>query len=192
MTRRQRTRRRMLWAGVLLGLVLLLATVSALRVGLWARDWFATAGHRTRPKTRIRKEKTMHLKTTLGVLAAAGALLAAAPAAADPWGADAARESNVTAMLDARERSLDVKQEAQLGARSPGWFERVAAAHSVRQPFVDDRFRLGAASTSTPSSSTTDKESEWPQIGLGVVLGVVFVAALGLAAWASSRRPYAH
>lgn len=41
MTRRQRLRRRLLWAGVLLGLILLLATVSALRVALWTRDLLA-------------------------------------------------------------------------------------------------------------------------------------------------------
>ena len=38
MTRRRRMRRRLLWAGVLLGLVLLLATVSVMRVALWTRD----------------------------------------------------------------------------------------------------------------------------------------------------------
>jgi hypothetical protein len=37
MTRRPRLRRRLLWAGVLFGLVLLLAVVSAMRVALWAR-----------------------------------------------------------------------------------------------------------------------------------------------------------
>jgi uncharacterized membrane protein len=36
MTWRRRLRRRLLWAGVLLGLVVLLATVSVVRVGLWA------------------------------------------------------------------------------------------------------------------------------------------------------------
>jgi hypothetical protein len=37
MTWRRRLRRRLLWAGVLFGLVLLLATVSVLRVALWTR-----------------------------------------------------------------------------------------------------------------------------------------------------------
>jgi hypothetical protein len=41
MTRRRRLRRRLLWAGVLVGLVLLLATVSAMRVALWTRDVLA-------------------------------------------------------------------------------------------------------------------------------------------------------
>jgi len=38
MTRRQQLRRRLLWAGLLLGLLLLFATVEALRVGLAAVD----------------------------------------------------------------------------------------------------------------------------------------------------------
>jgi len=38
MTRRRRLRRRLIWAGALLGLVLLLATVSVLRVAVWTRD----------------------------------------------------------------------------------------------------------------------------------------------------------
>lgn len=38
MTGRRRARRRLLWGGVLLGLVLLVAAVSVLRAGLWARD----------------------------------------------------------------------------------------------------------------------------------------------------------
>jgi hypothetical protein len=38
MTWRRRQRRRLIWAGALLGLVLLLATVSVLRVAVWTRD----------------------------------------------------------------------------------------------------------------------------------------------------------
>jgi hypothetical protein len=38
MTRRRRMQRRLLWLGVLLGLALLLAAVTALRLGVWACD----------------------------------------------------------------------------------------------------------------------------------------------------------
>jgi hypothetical protein len=38
MTWRTRQRRRLLWAGVLLGLVLVLLATSVLRAGLWAKD----------------------------------------------------------------------------------------------------------------------------------------------------------
>jgi hypothetical protein len=37
MRRRRRLRRRFLWAGLLMGIVLLYLTVSILRAGLWAR-----------------------------------------------------------------------------------------------------------------------------------------------------------
>jgi len=43
MSRRRRLRRRLLWAGVLAGLVLLLATVSVLRIALWSRAVLAPA-----------------------------------------------------------------------------------------------------------------------------------------------------
>jgi hypothetical protein len=38
MSRRRRLRRRLLWTGVLTGLLVLLAAVSALRAVVWARD----------------------------------------------------------------------------------------------------------------------------------------------------------
>jgi hypothetical protein len=38
MTWRRRQRRRLIWAGALFGLVLLLATVSVLRAAVWTRD----------------------------------------------------------------------------------------------------------------------------------------------------------
>jgi hypothetical protein len=38
MSWRRLLRRRLLWAGVLLGLVLLIATVSVMRAALWTRD----------------------------------------------------------------------------------------------------------------------------------------------------------
>jgi hypothetical protein len=46
MNRRRRLRRRLLWAGVLLGLVLLLATVSVMRVALWTRSAVGVGVHR--------------------------------------------------------------------------------------------------------------------------------------------------
>ena len=46
MTRRRRLRRRLLWAGVLLGLVLLLATVSVMRVMVWMHNASRTRGRR--------------------------------------------------------------------------------------------------------------------------------------------------
>jgi hypothetical protein len=47
MTRRRRLRRRLLWAGVLVGLLLVLAAVSVLRAMIWMRDEIISGGGRT-------------------------------------------------------------------------------------------------------------------------------------------------
>ena len=62
MTRSRRLRRRLLWTGVLLGLVLLLGTVSVLRAGAWV-------GRHVSNLTPIRKEKAMKARTALVVVA---------------------------------------------------------------------------------------------------------------------------
>ncbi len=52
MTWRRRQRRRLIWAGALLGLVLLLATVSVARAALWTRDLLAPNTHHWRGASR--------------------------------------------------------------------------------------------------------------------------------------------
>ena len=79
MTWRRRLRRRLLWAGVLLGLVLLLVAVSALRVCAWGRDLLTDNASRTR-RALERREGTMTRTLTL-VVGIALAALAIAPMA---------------------------------------------------------------------------------------------------------------
>ncbi len=50
MSWRKRQRRRLLWAGALLGLALLVAATSAVRFGLWARD---ALGRAVPPRRRL-------------------------------------------------------------------------------------------------------------------------------------------
>jgi hypothetical protein len=64
MTRRRRLGRRLLWAGVLLGLVLLLAVVSVLRASGWVGRHLSNVGS-------IRKEKAMKARTALVVVVVA-------------------------------------------------------------------------------------------------------------------------
>jgi hypothetical protein len=172
MTRRRRVRRRLLWAGVLLSLALLLATLSVLRVALWT-------GQRTASLERpTRKENAMFGRTSFAIVAALGALLVAAPASAESWGADRNDDGAVTSMLDAHERSFDLKQVAN---PAPGWFERLAAAHSLREPVVDDRFRIDPANTAAPVAVSGSSEIEWPRIGVGLALGLLLGLGLMLA-----------
>lgn len=86
-----------------------------------------------------------------------------------------------TSAIDAREQALAAKLEAQLASSpSPDWFERVVAAHQPpRDPVVDDRFRIDPAGVpSTVTASSSDRSVQWPELGIGFLIGVAM--ALGL------------
>jgi hypothetical protein len=93
MSRRRRLRRRLLWAGVLLGLVLLAAVGSTVRGWFWARDVIVAGMRPHRPSLRGRangrKGESMYGKFSITAVLAALAVALAAPAAwADSWAAD--------------------------------------------------------------------------------------------------------
>jgi hypothetical protein len=74
MTRRRRLRRRLFWAGVLVGVVLLYATVSVLRVWVWSRDAARSIfdnGGRATTNTGGKLNRTITLVTGLVVAALA-------------------------------------------------------------------------------------------------------------------------
>lgn len=114
------------------------------------------------------------------LVAAVGAALvfAVPPAAGDDWGRDraqgtvrvspdtadyaaAADQQRLNVMLDARERALSVN-----------------APVAINEPFVDDRFRLDPTSGTEPVSVTSGSEVEWPQLGLGLLIGIVLMLGL--------------
>ena len=154
--RRRRLRRQLLWAGVLLGLVLLSAACSTMRAWFWARDAVGAAvrPHRAGPRGRIneRKEGSMMGKLSLAAVVAATAAALAAPAAsADAWAAD----------------RYDEAQQAQ-------------AAHSIREPVGDDHFR--DPPDTAPVSATSGTAVEWPQVGIGLGIGIRLAVGLFVAA----------
>ena len=124
------------------------------------------------------------------------ALVLAVPASGDSWGADrnqatvrvspdlvdrvaAARQQELSNMLDARERSFAAKTEAT----------RVVSPDPVR----DDRFRLDPVSI--PSAAATISSAhgaEWLQIGMGFGGGVLLVIGLLLASRMTRPRLPAH
>jgi len=123
------------------------------------------------------------------------ALVLAVPAYGDPWGADrsaamvhvspdlvdrvaAARQQELSSMLDARERSFAARSDA--GIVSP-------------DPVRDDRFQLGAASTAAPAGTIgSADEIEWLQIGIGFGGGVLLAISLLLATRLARPRLPAH
>ena len=106
-------------------------------------------------------------RTSFAIVAALGALLLAAPASADNWGADRYDDGATTTMLDARGRALKAKQVAP-----------ASPVYSLREPVVDDRFRIDPTDTAAPVAVLSGSELEWPQIGVGLALGLLL--GLGL------------
>jgi hypothetical protein len=134
----------------------------------------------------------MAMPRTFALIAAvATAVAVAVPTAAaegQPTGTHSVEAAVATTqMLDARERAFEVKQVTS----TPNWLERFAAAHSVREPVVDDRFRIDPTADSAPVATSSGRELEWPQFGIGVA----FLIALAIGAYLVVRprwRQLAH
>jgi hypothetical protein len=123
------------------------------------------------------------------------ALVFAVPAFGDSWGADrnqptvhvspdvadrvdAARQQELSSMLDARERSFAAK----------------SAATSIvsTDPVRDDRFRLDPSSIPTPATISSARDVEWLQIGIGFGGGVLLAFGLFLAMRMTRAHQPAH
>jgi hypothetical protein len=98
--------------------------------------------------------------------------------------------------VDARERSQVAKSEAQLAsAPSPDWFERAAnaAIRDNREVVVDDRFDLHPQTVPTTVAATSSgREIDFPQIGIGLGVGLLLALGLYLATRMTRIRPVAH
>ena len=142
----------------------------------------------------------MTRRITLITAIAAAALVVGVPAAfGDPWGADrqdspsvvgspdladrviAARQKEQVAMLDARERSLGTLRD-----------DVSTPTVVTYRPLVGDggdRFTIDGRSTPvTVAASGSGREIEWPQIGFGVLLGIVLALGLMLVMRTRSRE----
>ena len=142
------------------------------------------------------------------------ALLFAVPAWGDNWGADQRSESvgylnpdsadraaalgqqKTTDMLDARESALTAKYDAQLvSTPGPDWFERAASAavRDSREIVVDDRFDLHPQSVPSPVTATSSgREIDLPQVGIGFGIGLLLALGLYLAMRFTRIRQLAH
>jgi hypothetical protein len=102
-----------------------------------------------------------------------------------------------TSPLDAREASFGAKRDAQLTTvPGPDAFERAVITHDNSKPVivVDDRFRLdpNTGVEPTPVQVTNSRDVEWPQVGIGLGIGVLLMIGLYLALKATRQRPLAH
>ena len=172
-------------------------------------------------------------KFSLITAMAGAALVFAVPAWGDSWFNDqqqagvrvspdlvdravAAKQAELSTMLDAREQSLGAKidqtvspldqrerafaakREAQLtSGQYPDVIERAVVARGpIRNPVADfDRFRIDHSNTPVPVSVTSSgREIEWPQIGIGFGVGIGILLMVGLVLALRARRtpPLAH
>ena len=188
MTWRRRLRRRLLWAGVLLGLVLLLLAVSVLRACAWSRDVLNDNASRMRQAIE-RKRGTMTRTLTLIVAIAAAALAVAPVALGEGRLAPLYPPSQVATYPDAAERP----------AARPSALDLASAAGRLQFSAVRDAFTARApghpppyhAPLATPRA-TRGGGVEWPQIGVGVAAGLALAIGIGLAVQTVRARPLAH
>lgn len=128
--------------------------------------------------------------------AVGAALVLAVPALGDSWGADrgqptvhvspdladrvaAARQKELFAVLDARERSFATSRVASPAARP--------------EPVHDDHFRLDPSSVPTPVAATpSGGRIDWSQVGIGFAVGVLLVIGLMVALRLPRARQPAH
>ena len=101
-----------------------------------------------------------------------------------------------TSPLDAREAAFGAKRDAQLATvPGPDAFERAVTTHENSKPVivVDDRFRLPNTGVEPgPVQVTNSRDVEWPQVGIGLGIGVLLMIGLYLALKATRQRPLAH
>jgi len=98
--------------------------------------------------------------------------------------------------LDARERSFGAKLEVQLsGGSYPDVIDRTVAAQGTpRAPVGDsDRFRIDHSNVPVQVSPTSSgRELEWPQIGIGFGIGIILMLGLYMTLKSTRQRPLAH
>ena len=102
-----------------------------------------------------------------------------------------------TTPLDAREAAFGAKRDAQLAnVPGPDAFERAVTTHERSKPVivVDDRFRLDPNTPVEPGpvQVTNSRDIEWPQVGIGLGIGVLLMIGLYMALKATRQRPLAH
>lgn len=138
------------------------------------------------------RSEGLNAKYGLGEFSPAQGILRRSEALNEKYG----RDATVVSSLDARERALTAKHEAQLTSiPAPDVFERAAnaAIRDTRQIVVDDRFDLHPQNVPAPVATTsTGREIDFPQVGMGLGIGLLLALGLYLAMRFTHSRPVAH
>jgi hypothetical protein len=120
----------------------------------------------------------------------------AVPALGDSWGADRSQAS-VRVSPDLADRAAAAKQKelfAVLDARERSFAaSRVAATAGTPEPAHDDHFRFDPSSVPTPvAKSDPGGGFDWSQLGIGFAVGVLLMLGLMVAMRMPRARQPAH
>ena len=188
-------RRRVLWAGVILGLVLLFLVTSVLRLYLWCgrmltgvRAISRVARLPIRPAWRSgvtgRSRTAMFSKTSLvaPVMAALALTAAASPGAAPDRPEEGALRSTPTRLGSAAPRP----EEGALRSTPTAAADAGPQVFTPRADYGADRRvvaaqRLALAPTLKASEGTGSSDTDWSQIGIAFGLGALLATAVVVA-----------
>lgn len=191
MTRRRRLRRRLVWAGVLFGLVLLLVAVSTLRVCAWGRGLLTDNASRLGRRALERKEEAMTRTLTLVVGIAIAALTIAPMALGEGRLAPLYPPSQVTTYQEPRGHPPARTSMLEL-ANAAGKLD-VATISKALATYRDGPERTIPVSTTVQATSASSgSDIEWSQVGVAFGLGILLAVGLGLGVRAVRARPIAH
>ena len=188
-------RRRVLWAGVILGLVLLFLVTSVLRLYLWCGRML-TGVHAIPRVARLpihpawrsgvtgRSRTAMFSKTSLvaPVMAALALTAAASPGAAPDRPEEGALRSTPTRLGSAAPRP----EEGALRSTPTAAADAGPQVFTPRADYGADRRvvaaqRLAQAPTLKASEATGSSDTEWSQIGIAFGLGALLATAVVVA-----------
>lgn len=102
--------------------------------------------------------------------------------------------------IDSRERGLvekgQIKPErsgAGFDARSEGMNRLYGLGEYAAPVVADDRFRIDHSNVPEPITVTSSgRDIEFPQVGIGLAVGLMLLIGLGLVLKATHTRPFAH
>jgi len=106
----------------------------------------------------------------------------------------AAGRAGAAVYPDAHQRSAPVGDRQGISAVSsyPDAFERAAFAGSAQRVLVDSHDRIVPTSTPASMPVSSGRDVEWPQVGIGVALGIFLALGLGMAMRLTRIRRLAH